>query len=77
MQENQNKNTSLVSVGYIVSILPILLLPIIFTPLGIVIGYINIVRNEFIHGIIQIILAAVLGAIGTHIGGAGLGITFH
>lgn len=70
---NQAKNR-LIIVGYIISCASILILPIVFIPLGILIGIINIVGGETGHGIAQILLAIILGIIGASIGGAGFGI---
>jgi len=74
MQENQNTNSSLIVTGYIISLLPFLLLPIVFTPVGVLIGILNISKREEIHGIFQIILAIGAGITGAYIGGAGFGL---
>ena len=72
--KKRKESNRLIIIGYIVSITPILILPIIFVPIGVVIGIMNIIKGETGHGIAQIVLAIVLGIIGTSIGGAGFGI---
>lgn len=74
MHEEQHTSKSLITTGYIVSLLPALILPIVFSPIAIIIGIINIARNEAGHGFLQIIIAVAAGLIGSHIGGPGLGL---
>ena len=71
MNKNQESSSALIVAGYIISLMPILMLPIVFTPAGVFVGIMNISKNESGHGIIQILLAAITGIIGTHLGGAG------
>lgn len=74
MQENQQSNTSLIVTGYIISILPFLLLPIVFTPAGVIIGIINVSKQEEGHGLMQILISVIAGIAGAYIGGAGFGL---
>jgi hypothetical protein len=74
MQEKQQSNSGLIAAGYIISIMPLLMLPIVFTPGGVFIGILNISKNETVHGFIQIIISIIAGLYGTHLGGAGFGL---
>lgn len=74
MQQTQHTNSSLNAIGYIIAILPFLFLPIVFTPAGVIIGVLNISKNETTHGIFQMILAVAAGITGACIGGAGFGL---
>lgn len=69
-----SSNDSLLVIGYIIPFIALIILPIVFTPIGVVLGIVNIVKGKTTHGVIQIILAVVFGIVGTSIGGAGFGI---
>jgi hypothetical protein len=73
MSENneQKKNTGLITAGYILAFMPILILPIVFTLAGVGVGIANISKGENGHGIAQIAIAVLTGILGTMIGGAG------
>lgn len=60
--------------GWICAIGSILILPIIFMPLGIVLGVYNVSNGETNHGIGQMAVAILFGILGMAIGGAGLGV---
>jgi hypothetical protein len=60
--------------GYLFAILSFFFLPIIFMPLGILFGILNICFKNSIHGITIIILALLLGLLGAHTGGWGFGL---
>lgn len=65
------KQNGLITAGYILACMPILILPIVFTLAGVGVGIVNISRDENGHGIAQIAIAVLAGLIGTMIGGAG------
>jgi hypothetical protein len=67
----ENKKTNLITTGYILAFMPILILPIVFTLAGVGVGIVNISKGENRHGITQIVIAVIAGVIGTIIGGAG------
>ena len=72
---NDNSKLILIRLGYTCAFLPILLLPVIFTPLAIIIGFINITNDEDIHGVLQIIIGVALGIVGSvYFAGPGLGL---
>ena len=56
----KESSSRLIIVGYTVLWVSIFILPIVFIPLGIGIGIINVVKGETGHGIAQIVLAIVL-----------------
>lgn len=67
-------NTGAITVGYVVAFLPLLLLPLVFTPAGVGLGIFNVIQGQAGHGVAQIAIACFTGVLGTIIGGAGLGI---
>jgi hypothetical protein len=74
MQKKQQSNSGLIVAGYIISIMPLLIFPIVFIPAGVFIGILNISKNETAHGFFQIIISIVAGLYGIHLGGAGFGL---
>lgn len=74
MSNHPNSNSNLIVTGYIVSVLPVFLLPIVFTPAGVFIGILNVSKRETEHGVLQMILAVAAGITGAYIGGAGFGL---
>lgn len=64
----KNNNNGTVVAGYICSVASILILPIIFMPAGIVLGLINVSKNEIVHGIAQIMISIIFGFLGMFIG---------
>lgn len=69
--QNIKKDSNLITTGYILAFMPILLLPIVFTLAGVGVGIVNISKNENGHGIAQIAISVFTGVLGTIIGGAG------
>lgn len=69
--DNIKKKSNLITTGYILAFLPILILPIVFTLAGVGVGIVNISKNENGHGIAQIAISVITGIAGTIIGGAG------
>lgn len=77
MQEKQDTNSALIVTGYVTPVLALLILPIVFTPAGVVVGILNISKKESFHGVLHIVLAVAAGLAGASIGGAGFGISLH
>jgi hypothetical protein len=77
-QESTQSKSIIITIGYITSFAPLLLLPIIFMPIAIIIGLSCILNNKIIDGLLIILLAIICGIIGAAIGGWGLGLSkFH
>lgn len=74
MSENseQKKNSGLITTGYVLAFMAILIIPIVFTLAGVGVGIANISKGESSHGIAQIAISVLAGMLGTMIGGAGL-----
>lgn len=73
-QPQQSQNSTVVTMGYIFSFMPLLLIPIIFMPLAIVFGLTCLFQNKAGHGFAIIFLAIACGCIGAYLGGWGLGL---
>lgn len=69
-----NESGNFVVIGYVMSILPILILPIVFTIVGVVLGVVNVSKGKAGHGYAQIGISVFCGVVGTAIGGAGFGL---
>jgi ribosomal protein L40E len=72
---NQNFNTSnnevdmkLIVAGYVAAFISLLFYPIIFAPVGIIIGIITITKGNTGHGVAHIALSVVLGILGFILG---------
>jgi hypothetical protein len=63
-------NNDLVIVGYVITILPMFIMPIVFTIIASIVGIININKRKVVHGSAQIGLSVFCGFIGS----SGLGI---
>ena len=76
--ENQHTSGSILFpvLGFIFPFISLLMLPIIFMPLGILFGLLSMANDYEGYGILIIILTIVLGLIGVHLGGWGLGIGY-
>lgn len=74
LSKDENRENNLIIVGYVMSILPILILPIVFTIVGSIVGAINISKGKIGHGSAQIGISVFCGIVGTSIGGAGFGL---
>jgi|JI6StandDraft_1071083.scaffolds.fasta_scaffold373209_3 hypothetical protein len=61
-------NSGLIITGYLFPVLSLALFPLLFAMVGVIIGIINITKNNTGHGIFQIILSAVFGLLGAVIG---------
>ena len=62
------ENNRLIVAGYIIAVLSLFILPILLMITGIVIGIVNMTKNEVGHGVLQIILSLIFGIIGTFLG---------
>jgi len=69
-----NETGDFVVIGYVMSILPILILPIVFTIVGVVLGVVNVSKGKAGHGYAQVGISVFCGVVGTAIGGAGFGL---
>ncbi len=74
VNKTEKGNDSLVVIGYVMSLMPILILPIVFTPIGVALGVLNVSRGKVGHGSAQFGISIFCGFIGTAIGGAGFGL---
>lgn len=67
----EKKGKGLIIAGYVVAFLSFFFMPIVFVFVGVILGIINIIKDETGHGIAQILLSIVLATIGASIGGWG------
>ncbi len=74
--ENQSagNKSDLIVIGYVMSVIPILILPIVFTIIGVAFGVINMSRGNVGHGSAQFGISVFCGIIGSAVGGAGFGL---
>lgn len=66
--KNFKKPSSLITAGYICAFISLFFIPIIFMLGGMIIGIINMTKEEMGHGIVQIILSFICGIIGMALG---------
>jgi hypothetical protein len=70
-KQPENDKGNLVVIGYVMSVIPILILPIVFTIIGVALGVVNMSRGKVGHGSAQFGISVFCGIMGTAIGGAG------
>ncbi|MCI2954537.1 hypothetical protein FH178_04835 [Staphylococcus caprae] len=70
MEQQQNDRSTLVFIilGWVFSVLSLLVLPIVFGIAGIVFGALTISRGKKVHGIIIIVAAIIFALLGTVLG---------
>ncbi len=73
-EQPENGKSNLIVIGYVMSVMPILILPIVFTIVGVVLGVVNISKGKTGHGSAQVGISVFCGVVGTAIGGAGFGL---
>jgi hypothetical protein len=73
-QPEKSQNSAVVTMGYIFSFMPLLLIPIIFMPIAICLGLSCLFHNKAKHGVTIIVLALMCGFTGAYMGGWGLGL---
>ncbi len=64
-----SRSKGAVVAGYVFAFLPLLILPIIFAPVAIALGVVNITRGDTGHGVAQILIAAFAAFLGLLLGG--------
>ncbi len=64
-----SKSNGVIVAGYVFAFLPLLILPIIFAPVAIALGVVNITRGDTGHGVAQILIAAFAAFLSLLLGG--------
>lgn len=64
-----SKSNGVIVAGYVFAFLPLLILPIIFAPVAIALGIVNITRGDTGHGVAQILIAAFAAFLSLLLGG--------
>jgi uncharacterized membrane protein len=73
-KQPESDKGNLIVIGYVMSVMPVLILPIVFTIVGVIMGVINMTKGKTGHGSAQIGISVFCGIMGTAIGGAGFGL---